>query len=448
MGLPMNAPRHSDAARPERAASAAHRAVQPVPVPPQPVLPFVLAGPEETLIGQGCLGQLEVGPAQLEARVRAYFAARPEGPRVLVGALPYDIDAPAHLVQPAAFARQAGRADLAALLPRQPSPGSATTGSADAGPGSSSSAVVRPAAPVLAPVSRWRVMAEPTLPAYRAAVAAALAAMARSDSGRDPQALRKIVLSRSLRLAADRPIDAQALLQALARDTSVTTFCIPLAGTPEGGVFIGATPELLVSKSGASVLSHPLAGSARRHADPAADRRAAEALTVSEKDGREHRAVVEAILDQLAPHCLDLGTPEGTRVISTATMWHLGTRIVGRLRDPSMSSLELAALLHPTPAVCGAPRAVAARAIPGLEGYDRGFYAGAVGWCDAAGDGAWHVAIRCARIAGGEARLYAGAGIVPGSDPVAEGEETSAKFAALLQAFGIDEDGRPLEAGA
>lgn len=420
MGLPMNA-RLTDAARPERAASALRPAAMPAPS-----LPFVLAGREDTLIGQGCLGRLEAGPAPVEARVRAYFKARPEGPRLLVGALPYDMDAPAHLLQPAELTRQAGRPDLSMLLPRASGP--------------------RPLAPAGAPP--WRVMAEPTLPAYRAAVAAALDAMARGQKDASGEGLRKIVLSRSLRLAADRPIDAGALLQALARDESVTTFCVPLAGTEEGGVFIGATPELLISKTGAAILSHPLAGSARRHADAAVDRAAAEALAVSEKDGREHRAVVEAILDQLAPYCAELGTPEGTQVISTATMWHLGTRIVGKLRDPALSSLELAALLHPTPAVCGAPRAVAARAIPGLEGYDRGFYAGAVGWCDEAGDGAWHVAIRCARIAGGEARLYAGAGIVPGSDPVAEGEETSAKFAALLQAFGIDEDGRPLDAGA
>lgn len=419
MGLPMN--RHlTDAARLETAASPLPRAKA------EGALPFLMAGPAETLVGQGCLGRLEAGPAPVEARVRAYFDARPQGPRVLVGALPYDIGAPAHLFQPARLTRLSGRPELSALLP---------------GP-----AHLRTAGAL--PPARWRVMAEPTLLAYRAAVAAALDAMARGEEDAGGEGLRKIVLSRSLRLAADRPIDAGALLQALARDESVTTFCVPLAGTQEGGVFVGATPELLLSKSGGMVLSHPLAGSARRHADPSADRAAAEALAVSEKDGREHRAVVEAILDQLSPHCVELGTPEGTQITSTATMWHLGTRIVGMLRDAAMSSLELAALLHPTPAVCGAPRAVAARAIPGLEGYDRGFYAGAVGWCDEAGDGAWHVAIRCARIAGGEARLYAGAGIVPGSDPVAEGEETSAKFAALLQAFGIDEDGRPLDAGA
>ncbi|WP_250152148.1 isochorismate synthase [Ancylobacter radicis] len=385
-------------------------------------LPFALVSGRETLIGRGCLGRLDPGAAPVQARVRDYFAARPDGPRVLVGALPYDMAAPAYLFQPAELTRLAGRSPLAQTLQS-----------------------AFPAAPPAAardtlPAPHWRVMAEPTLPAYRAAVAAALEKMA---DGEDD--LRKIVLSRSLRLAADRPIDARALLRILARDESVTTFCVPVSGAEGDGAFIGATPELLISKRGEAILSHPLAGSARRHADPALDRAAAQALAVSEKDGREHRAVVEAILDQLAPYCLELGTPEGTQITSTATMWHLGTRIAGRLRDPALSSLELAALLHPTPAVCGTPRPAAARLIAELEGYDRGFYAGAVGHCDEAGDGAWHVAIRCARIAGGEARLYAGAGIVPGSDPIAEGEETSAKFAALLQAFGIDEDGRPLE---
>ncbi|HEY9216058.1 MAG TPA: chorismate-binding protein, partial [Ancylobacter sp.] len=206
----------------------------------------------------------------------------------------------------------------------------------------------------------------------------------------------------------------------------------------------GATPELLIAKTGAAILSHPLAGSAQRLRDASADRAAAEGLRASEKDNREHAEVVSAILDQLAPYCAELGAPEGTQLVPTASMWHLGTRIVGRLRDAGTPAVELASLLHPTPAVCGTPREAAAKAIAELEGYDRGFYAGAVGWCGASGDGVWHVAIRCAEIAGHEARLYAGAGIVRGSDPVAEGEETSAKFAALLRALGIDEDGHPL----
>ncbi|MNQ93520.1 Isochorismate synthase DhbC [compost metagenome] len=121
-------------------------------------------------------------------------------------------------------------------------------------------------------------------------------------------------------------------------------------------------------------------------------------------------------------------------------MWHLGTRIEGRLRRPDeVSAAELAALLHPTPAVCGSPRDRAAELIRELEAYDRGFYAGAVGWTNAVGDGAWYVALRCAEVCGREARLYAGAGIVEGSDPAAEADETSGKFQAVLRALGVDE---------
>lgn len=381
-------------------------------------MPFALVSNAETIVGKGCLGFVPSGGDAsggdtLGERVNAYFAGHTAGPRLVVGALPYDKAAPAHLFQPAELSRSLGRACFAAAFPPPALVG------------------VPPPAP------RWQVTAEPSLPAYRAAVARALDALNASDG-----ALRKVVLSRSLRLAADHPIDVRALLRALAVDERVAAFCVPLAGSEGPRALIGATPELLVARRGEVVTSHPLAGSARRAREPRADRAAADALLGSDKDQREHREVVTAILDQLAPHCVELGMPAGTELTATASMWHLGTRIVGRLRRPETSVADLAELLHPTPAVCGTPRERAARVIDDLEGYDRGFYAGAVGWVDAAGDGAWHVAIRCAEVAGCQARLYAGAGIVPGSDPVAEGEETSAKFAALLHALGIDEAGR------
>ncbi|WP_306890131.1 isochorismate synthase [Ancylobacter amanitiformis] len=429
---------------------------------PFALLPFALVSSGETLVGKGCLGLVAEGGEPLGARVRAHLAASAAaqgaapaspvsgisasgisapgisapgisapsaaGPDMVVGALPYERGAPAHLFQPAELSRSAGRACFAAAFPPP--------------------ALVRPEP--LSPAC-MRIAAEPPLAAYRAAVAEALARMQASEGAPVGEALRKIVLSRSLRLSSDRPIDASALLRALARDAGVTAFCVPLppAGPPlapqmPARALVGATPELLVARQGRAVTSHPLAGSARRWREASADRAAAQALLASDKDRREHGEVVTAILDQLAPHCVALGTPEGTGLTATASMWHLGTRICGRLRRPDLSAIDLAMLLHPTPAVCGTPRAAAARAIAELEGYDRGFYSGAVGWCDGAGDGAWHVALRCAEVAGREARLYAGAGIVPGSDPVSEGEETSAKFAAMLQALGIDEDGRPL----
>jgi isochorismate synthase len=172
-----------------------------------------------------------------------------------------------------------------------------------------------------------------------------------------------------------------------------------------------------------------------------ADRDAGAQLLASPKNQREHRAAAEMVLDTLTPYCRKLSAPLGIALTSTAGMWHLGTRIEGLLRDRDTPCAELLAALHPTPAVCGLPRQIAEAALPQLEGYDRGFYAGAVGWLDDSGDGAWYLALRCAEISGCEARLYAGAGIVAGSTPEAEEAETSAKFRAMLGAFGVDESG-------
>ena len=131
---------------------------------------------------------------------------------------------------------------------------------------------------------------------------------------------------------------------------------------------------------------------------------------------------------------------------ATASMWHLGTRIHATLKDPKTSAVELLAQLHPTPAVCGTPRLAALQRIRELEPVPRGFYAGAVGWLDAQGDGDWYVAIRCARLQGTQLRLYAGAGIVAQSQPDAEVAETAAKFAALLNALGVHDAAPVIEA--
>ncbi|MBO1074561.1 isochorismate synthase (plasmid) [Roseomonas marmotae] len=361
---------------------------------------FAFLSGRATILGHGVARALPSGPAAtLAGRVADFF--REAGPdAVLAGALPFDRAAGDHLVQ----AREVSR--------RAP-----------------------PSAPEM-PRARWTLRHDPAPEAFAGAVAEALVAMAAGD-------LRKVVLSRSLLAEADRPIDLSALLRRLAGDPKVTGFLVPLpddGGAPR--VLAGATPELLVGKTGRGVLSHPLAGSARRQADPVADRAAAAALERSDKDRREHALVSEFVMDTLAPYCRSLAAPEGIQLTTTATMWHLGTRIMGELKDPGVSSAELAAALHPTPAVCGVPREASARLISRLEPYDRGFYAGAVGWCDGRGDGEWHVSIRCAEIAGRRARLYAGAGIVPGSDPAAETAETAAKFGAFLNALGIDEEWR------
>lgn len=289
------------------------------------------------------------------------------------------------------------------------------------------------AAPVLPDLHVRAVQAEPAPQVYAASVAQALAEMEQGD-------LRKVVLARTLAVVADQPLPQDAIFGRLAQDATVTAFRVVLPGVNRA--LIGATPELLVSKAGAQITSHPLAGSARRQADAGADRAARDGLAGSDKDRREHAIVVEYILDTLTPLCRDLACPEGTTITSTRSMWHLGTRITGALRDADMPSVLLASVLHPTPAVCGVPCDRAAALIGRLEPVERDFYAGAVGWCDLdrQGDGAWYVAIRCADICGTQARLYAGAGIVPGSDPAGEAAETGAKFGAMLQVLGLPTD--------
>lgn len=356
---------------------------------------FSFRGPDGIVRAGGGAAPIPSGTAAtLRKRIAAAFAgAGPDA--VLGGALPFD--------NGCADAMWLGRTPRHA--PRKPASG--TT------------------------VPRCTAMtAEPSRRDYAAAVTRALAAM------RDGP-LCKIVLARTLRLRFDAALDPDALLAALADDAAATAFRVTLPG---GALLIGATPELLVAKTGARVRSFPLAGSARRIRDPARDAAACAGLAVSDKDRREHAMVIEAIMDTLAPYCRTLAAPEGTCLTATRSMWHLGTRIEGELADPSIPVPLLAAALHPTPAVCGVPRDPAAALIPQLEPQPRGFYAGAVGWCDAAGDGAWHVAIRCAEIAGAEARLFAGAGIVPGSDPAAETAETGAKFGAMLAALGLPRD--------
>lgn len=278
--------------------------------------------------------------------------------------------------------------------------------------------------------------AEPRVETYTDAVAQALRQMESEQDRKD--GLRKLVLARTLLVRTRQPIATEALLARLAEDPSTTAFRVALPdGSGRQRALIGASPELLLEKRGGQISSYPLAGSARRSTDTTEDARACAGLAESDKDRREHAIVVEYILDTLSPFCRTLSRPDGTRLTCTRSMWHLGTRIVGELRDRDMSSAMLAAHLHPTPAVCGMPLERADQLIHQLEPVPRGFYAGAVGWTARNGDGAWHVAIRCAEICDCEARLYAGAGIVPGSDPIAEAAETGNKFAALLRALGL-----------
>lgn len=243
--------------------------------------------------------------------------------------------------------------------------------------------------------------------------------------------LHKVVLAREVVIEANRPFRQGDLLERLrSLHPSCTTFFV------DG--FLGATPELLIRRQGEHLSSHPLAGTAPRSGDPEMDRRIEEELLGSEKERTEHRAVVDAIAGALAPVAVTLDVPPVPEIVELRNVSHLGTKIVGTLAtgpDGGMpSALELLAMIHPTPAVCGSPGDLALEYLDKAEDLDRDRYAGAVGWVRADGDGEFHLGIRSATIDENRARLLAGVGIVRDSDPPAELRETQLKLQAVLAA--------------
>ncbi|RBP85763.1 isochorismate synthase [Marinomonas rhizomae] len=250
--------------------------------------------------------------------------------------------------------------------------------------------------------------------------------------------LKKVVLSKILKLTLDRNVDIPRLLaNIMAQNPSAYHFSVPL----ENSVLIGASPELLVRKQGNNIFSNPLAGSAKRFRDVDADREAAQTLSNSVKDQYEHRLVVDAIHAALLPLVESFRAQEKPRLISTPTMWHLSTDIEATLPTINTPSIfDLIKHIHPTPAMCGTPTVQAQHRIEALEPHQRGFFSGLVGWCDAEGNGEWAIAIRCAEVSDNKVTLFAGAGIVPDSNPESEWLETSAKMRTMLNAFGIKED--------
>lgn len=254
--------------------------------------------------------------------------------------------------------------------------------------------------------------------------------------------LVKVVLARRLSLRAERPVTPADLLAALTRnDPYRNGFAVDLSAAGSswaGRHLVGSSPEVLIRREGDLVTAHPLAGSAPRNSDPARDAEAGERLAHSSKNLAEHAHVVNWLRECLEPLCTDLDIPDRPSLTSTKQLWHLGTPISGRLRDRSVTALDLALATHPTPAICGTPTPTARDLIVDLEG-DRGFYAGALGWCDAHGDGEWMVTIRCAVLEADGTTLtaYAGGGIVADSDPADELAETTVKFGTVLDAFGV-----------
>ncbi|WP_410657084.1 isochorismate synthase [Amycolatopsis sp. lyj-112] len=324
---------------------------------------------------------------------------------VVAGALGFRPDAPSSLVVPAVV-RRAGA----------PGPG-------------------RPVGPLGG--SGWSLTPRPAPEVYTGAVSRALDLIDDGD-------LRKIVLARCLDVTGGDPVAVPRLLARLVHaDPAAHAFAVDVSapGDAVPRTLVGASPELLVSRRGSVVTANPLAGSRPRVTDEAENARRISDLLASEKDRAEHAHVAAQVAEVLGRFCVDLDVPAEPEVIGTPTMWHLSTRVTGRLADPSdagSSALALAEALHPTPAVCGVPTVLARDTIAALEPEDRGYYSGLVGWTGPDGDGEWVVTIRCAEVRDRTVRLFAGAGVVAGSDPEAELAETGAKFGTLLRALGLE----------
>jgi menaquinone-specific isochorismate synthase len=362
---------------------------------------------------------------------------------IAVGALPFDDRSPGSLVVPALIVvrRSDGSGRVTVIGPgqeqlgldsernthrygTQTAPGPLVPAGFGAGPGGSDrtepfrslNGHARPADTV---VGRREVPGRTT---WTESVRRILATI---DSGH----VRKVVLARQLVVEAGGRFDRRVILDRLRRSH-------PSCFTYAAGDFVGASPELLIRRRGNEVASCPMAGTVRRGATPEEDEALVAGLRRSVKEAEEHRLLVDAVVSALAPVCAGPPRAGEPDVVRFPTVSHLATRVSGVLRDPAPTALSLAGRLHPTPAVGGLPRSEALAAIADLEGFDRGLYAGPVGWVDANGDGEWAVALRGAQLDGPRARLIAGAGIVAGSDPDAEWAETEAKLRPMLAAVG------------
>ncbi|WP_374238031.1 isochorismate synthase MenF [Microbacterium sp. SS28] len=262
---------------------------------------------------------------------------------------------------------------------------------------------------------------------YQAAVRAALDAIEAGE-------VRKVVLARDLVGTVPADADLRRLVRALA------------GGYPDTWTFavdglIGASPETLVTVSGGTVTARVLAGTFPRGADADDDAEASVALAHSDKDLDEHRYAVQSVLDSLAPHTRELRADAEPFALELPNLWHLATDVAGDLHDHA-SALDLVAALHPTAAVAGTPTDAAIEVIRRIEPFDRGRYAGPVGWIDGNGDGEWAIALRCAQVGVGSVGsptlpvvAHAGAGIVAGSDPETELLETRVKFRPIVDAL-------------
>lgn len=244
--------------------------------------------------------------------------------------------------------------------------------------------------------------------------------------------LEKVVLARFTTASSDSIIESRSLLKYLSNEYP-STWIYSNAG------LVGATPELLVRLSKSLITSRILAGTIRKTGDDQRDLALAGSLARSSKDLEEHEYAVRSVADALAPFCSSMNVPESPFVLHLSNVMHLATDVTGVLSDNSSPAdiFELAARLHPSAAVCGTPTEVAKRTIDEIEGISRGRYAGPVGWIDAKGDGELGIALRCGQISSDKKsiRIFAGCGIVAGSDPEREYAESQAKLLPMRSAL-------------
>lgn len=399
---------------------------------------FFLSSPRRTLLAKGEWARLwadpgDRSPKALSNRVKELLAAasRSGSEPIVVGAIPFDLAKPAELIVPLTT-EWAGSLSFSEEERRE-------------GSGQFASEL------------DYEMNMHPDPELYKSTVNTMLKRLKQD-------VLQKVVLSRTLQLNSTEAVDTHRLLRNLARHNEHGyTFAVNLGGEEDASswkswkedeaelaaaevrTLLGASPELLITKTGLRIRANPLAGSAPRSNDPVEDERRAAALLASAKDQFEHKLVVDAVAAALRPYCKSLDVPTEPSLVQTQTMWHLSTDIYGELADPSTNVLDLALTLHPTPAICGTPTELAREAIREIEPFERGFFTGMVGWCDSQGDGEWIVTIRCAEVEGRRIRLYAGAGVVADSSAEAELAETAAKFRTLLLAMGLKD--RQLTAG-
>lgn len=256
--------------------------------------------------------------------------------------------------------------------------------------------------------------------AFKNAVQLAVSAIAAGE-------VEKVVLARDINAKIDASFDLRPVLKSLA-EKYPTCWVYSVDG------MFGASPELLVRVAHGQVSARVLAGTAGRGTDPAIDAAISAALATSEKNTTEHAFAVDSLVNSLAPFCIHVDADPKPFSLALPNLWHLASDVHGVLRNDA-SVLDLAAALHPTAAVAGTPRLEAQRLLAKLEGFDRGRYAGPVGWIGADGDGEWAIALRGAQIEGDSIRAFAGGGIVAGSEPEAELAETELKFQPMRDAL-------------